>query len=86
MSMIEHTPASASADATSPGGPASSIQRGLERAADSAAKAFTDRLWAVLHVLGAHRWSEGYEVDPERGMTRYRGSRCTICDSPWEGW
>jgi hypothetical protein len=37
-------------------------------------------------VVGAHRWRDGYETDPERGMSRYRGSRCTICDSPWEGW
>jgi hypothetical protein len=43
-------------------------------------------LWSALHVLGAHRWRDGYETDPERGMSRYRGSRCTICDSPWEGW
>jgi hypothetical protein len=42
--------------------------------------------WSVLHVLGAHRWREGYETDLERGWTRYRGSRCVICDAPWEGW
>jgi hypothetical protein len=42
--------------------------------------------WSVLHALGAHRWREGYETDPDRGMSRYRGSRCTICDDPWEGW
>ena len=45
-----------------------------------------DAAWSVLHVVGAHRWRDGYETDPERGMSRYRGSRCTICDSPWEGW
>lgn len=45
-----------------------------------------DAAWSVLHVLGAHRWREGYETDPERGWSRYRGSRCTICDDPWEGW
>lgn len=45
-----------------------------------------DAAWSVLHVIGAHRWRDGYETDPERGMSRYRGSRCTICDSPWEGW
>ena len=28
----------------------------------------------------------GYETDPERGWSRYRGSRCTVCDAPWEGW
>jgi hypothetical protein len=42
--------------------------------------------WPVLHALGAHRWQEGYETDLERGWRRYRGSRCTICDTPWEGW
>jgi hypothetical protein len=42
--------------------------------------------WSALHVLGAHRWRDGYETDAERGWSRYRGSRCTICDSPWEGW
>jgi len=45
-----------------------------------------DSVWSVMHVLGAHRWREGYETDAERGWSRYRGSRCTICDSPWEGW
>ena len=46
----------------------------------------SDATWSVLHSLGAHRWREGYETDPDRGMSRYRGSRCTICDDPWEGW
>ena len=45
-----------------------------------------DTTWNALHVLGVHRWREGFETDPDRGMSRYRGSRCTICDSPWEGW
>jgi hypothetical protein len=45
-----------------------------------------DAVWSVLHTLGAHRWREGYETDLERGWSRYRGSRCTICDDPWEGW
>ena len=45
-----------------------------------------DAAWSVLHTLGAHRWREGYETDLERGWSRYRGSRCTICDDPWEGW
>ena len=45
-----------------------------------------DSTWSVLHVLGAHRWREGYETDLDKGWSRYRGSRCTICDSPWEGW
>ncbi len=45
-----------------------------------------DTVWVALHALGAHRWREGYETDLERGWSRYRGSRCTICDEPWEGW
>ena len=45
-----------------------------------------DSAWNVLHALGAHRWREGWETDLERGWSRYRGSRCTICDEPWEGW
>jgi len=45
-----------------------------------------DTAWSALHVLGAHRWRDGYETDADRGWSRYRGSRCTICDSPWEGW
>ena len=45
-----------------------------------------DAIWGVLHTLGAHRWRDGYETDLERGWSRYRGSRCTICDEPWEGW
>ena len=45
-----------------------------------------DAAWAALHVVGAHRWRDGYETDPERGWSRYLGTRCTVCDSPWEGW
>ncbi len=45
-----------------------------------------DTIWTVLHALGAHRWRDGYETDLVRGWSRYRGSRCTICDAPWEGW
>jgi hypothetical protein len=52
----------------------------------NAATRFTDTFWSVMHVLGAHRWREGYETDLEKGWSRYRGSRCTICDDPWEGW
>ena len=47
---------------------------------------FGDAVWAVMHTLGAHRWRDGYETDLERGWSRYRGSRCTVCDAPWEGW
>ena len=45
-----------------------------------------DAAWSALHAMGAHRWRDGYETDAERGWSRYRGSRCTICDDPWEGW
>ena len=45
-----------------------------------------DAIWLAFHAIGAHRWRDGYEIDAERGMRQYRGSRCTICDSPWEGW
>ena len=45
-----------------------------------------DASWELLHVLGAHRWQEGWETNLERGWRQYRGSRCTICDAPWEGW
>jgi hypothetical protein len=45
-----------------------------------------DAIWLAMHAIGAHRWRDGYDVDMERGMRQYRGSRCTICDSPWEGW
>jgi hypothetical protein len=47
---------------------------------------FVDAIWLALHAIGAHRWRDGYDVDADRGMRQYRGSRCTICDSPWEGW
>ncbi|HTK45257.1 MAG TPA: hypothetical protein VL749_07885 [Patescibacteria group bacterium] len=52
----------------------------------SIANRIADAAWGVLHTVGAHRWREGYETDLERGWSRYRGSRCTICDEPWEGW
>jgi hypothetical protein len=45
-----------------------------------------DSAWSVLHAMGAHRWRDGYETDLERGWRRYRGSRCLVCDAPWEGW
>ncbi|HLX36077.1 MAG TPA: hypothetical protein VKR30_12650 [Candidatus Limnocylindrales bacterium] len=46
----------------------------------------TDRMWAVAHRFGSHRWHDGYETNLERGWTRYRGVRCAVCDEPWEGW
>jgi hypothetical protein len=45
-----------------------------------------DAAWSILHAMGAHRWRDGYETDLEKGWSRYRGSRCTVCDEPWEGW
>jgi hypothetical protein len=50
----------------------------VERASESA--------WRFIHPLGIHRWRDGYVTDAERGWTQYRGSRCTVCDEPWEGW
>lgn len=58
----------------------------LDSALDSAFARIADSGWSVLHTFGAHRWREGYETDLERGWRQYRGSRCTICDAPWEGW
>jgi len=58
----------------------------LDSAVDHAFARVADLGWSVLHVFGAHRWRDGYETDLERGWRQYRGSRCTICDSPWEGW
>jgi hypothetical protein len=63
-----------------------SVTARVLRAPTDLASRVTDRLWSVLHVLGAHRWRDGYETDPERGWSRYRGSRCAVCDVPWEGW
>jgi len=57
---------------------------------DRATGRLTSRLgqatWGVLHGLGSHRWRESWETDLDRGWRQYRGSRCTICDIPWEGW
>ena len=62
------------------------VEVGIARSRLTIASRLADAVWSAVHVLGAHRWREGYETDLERGWTRYRGSRCTICDSPWEGW
>ena len=43
-------------------------------------------VWLAVHAIGVHRWRDGYEVDTARGMQQYRGSRCMVCDAPWEGW
>ena len=70
--------------------PAVRLERAVEAHLDNGALPLVNRVadvvWSVLHTLGAHRWREGYETDLERGWSRYRGSRCTICDSPCEGW
>jgi hypothetical protein len=70
--------------------PSVSLERAVDARLDAGPLAVlnraTDAVWSVLHVLGAHRWRDGYETDLERGWSRYRGSRCTICDEPWEGW
>jgi len=70
--------------------PAVRLERAVEARLDSGPFSIVNRaadaVWSVLHVLGAHRWREGFETDLDRGWSRYRGSRCTICDSPWEGW
>jgi hypothetical protein len=58
----------------------------LERATGRLTARIRGVAWDVLHVLGAHRWREGWETNIERGWRQYRGSRCTICDVPWEGW
>lgn len=57
---------------------------------DRATAGFASRVataaWELLHVLGAHRWREGWDTNLDAGWRQYRGSRCTICDAPWEGW
>jgi hypothetical protein len=73
-----------SALAAAPAG--ASVAARVARFQTDVATRISDTTWSALHALGAHRWREGYETDPDRGMSRYRGSRCTICDNPWEGW
>ena len=63
-----------------------SVQTRVARLHTDFATRVADSAWSALHVLGAHRWREGWETDLEKGWSRYRGSRCTICDEPWEGW
>jgi hypothetical protein len=58
----------------------------FDGASDALVSKASDGVWSFLHVLGAHRWREGFEHDLERGWSRYRGSRCVVCDEPWEGW
>ena len=64
-------------------------RRAVAIAANAPASPFSrlvDTIWLAFHAVGAHRWRDGYDVDTDRGMRQYRGSRCAICDSPWEGW
>ena len=63
-----------------------SVTARVARLQSGVATRVADTAWTALHALGAHRWREGWETDLEKGWSRYRGSRCTICDEPWEGW
>lgn len=63
-----------------------SVTARVARLQTGVATRVADTAWSALHALGAHRWREGWETDLEKGWSRYRGSRCTICDEPWEGW
>ena len=63
-----------------------SVAARAARVPTDVATRIADAAWAALHAMGAHRWRDGWETDAERGWSRYRGSRCTICDEPWEGW
>jgi len=58
----------------------------LDHAAGRVLGRIANGTWEVLHLFGAHRWREGWETNAERGWRQFRGSRCTICDAPWEGW
>ena len=62
------------------------VQARVARAPLDIAARIAGAVWSALHSMGAHRWRDGYETNTERGWSRYRGSRCTICDAPWEGW
>jgi hypothetical protein len=63
-----------------------SVTARVARMQTGLAARIADTAWSAIHAMGAHRWRDGYETDPERGMSRYRGTRCTVCDEPWEGW
>jgi hypothetical protein len=63
-----------------------SVQARVLRFQTGVATRVANTAWNALHAIGAHRWREGWETDLDKGWSRYRGSRCTICDSPWEGW
>jgi hypothetical protein len=66
--------------------PSRSVTARVLRAQTDLTTRIAEGVWSAVHALGAHRWRDGYETDAERGWSRYRGSRCTICDEPWEGW
>ena len=63
-----------------------SVAARVARLQADAVNRIADTAWSALHALGAHRWRDGWETDLEKGWSRYRGSRCTVCDEPWEGW
>jgi hypothetical protein len=67
-------------------GPGGSVATRVTRLQTNLATRIADTAWSALHALGAHRWRDGYETDADRGWSRYRGSRCAVCDEPWEGW
>jgi hypothetical protein len=58
----------------------------MRRSETNLAERLTVAWSRFIHPLGVHRWRDGYEVDTDRGWVQYRGSRCTVCDDPWEGW
>jgi hypothetical protein len=62
------------------------VAAGFDRATRAISTRVADAAWLAAHALGAHRWRDGYMVDLERGWRQYRGSRCVVCDLPWEGW
>jgi hypothetical protein len=69
-----------------PVGVADAIADAFDRVTGSIERRVAGAAWDLIHVLGAHRWREGFEVNLEAGWRQYRGARCTICDVPWEGW
>jgi len=85
-STIDRAEAAVRAALAGPQRPPSAISARIDATMASMTGRAADAAWGILHVLGAHRWREGYETDLERGWRRYRGSRCVICDEPWEGW
>lgn len=86
MSTASKTPGLGSALSAPRSRRALAVAARLDAGVDAVFARLEERFWSVFHVLGAHRWKDGYETDLDRGWRQYRGSRCTICDAPWEGW